>query len=170
MAQLSKHYTVEDCEHSDTAIALRIPNKMNTTETNNAKRLLIDIAEPICEHYGILITFSCLFRCFRLNSHPAIGGSGTSEHCNANAFDGSKFGKIPFKQVFNDIVDGKIKDLKGVPIKNHIDQMIYETRTSVDKKTGKKTYTYWLHIGRRDKPRHQFMTSVDNVYKNVARL
>ncbi|MEI8127972.1 MAG: D-Ala-D-Ala carboxypeptidase family metallohydrolase [bacterium] len=168
MTQLSKHYTVEDCEHSDTAIALNIPNKMNVAQLSNAKNLLNDIAEPICEHYGILITYSCLFRCFRLNSK--LGGSSTSEHCNANAFDGAKFGKITLKQVFNDIVDGKIKDSKGVPIKNKIDQMIFETKITVDKKTGKKTYTYWLHIGRRDKPRHQFMTSVNNVYTTVNHI
>jgi len=168
MTQLSKHYTLEDCQHSDTAIRLKIPNIMNTAQIANAKKLLVDIAEPICEHYGIRITFSCLFRCFRLNSNPKIGGSSTSEHLNANAFDGEKFGAIPFRQVFNDIVDGKIKDSKGMPIKNHIDQMIFETRTKVVK--GKTVYTYWIHIGRRDVPRHQFETGVNGAYKVVNRI
>lgn len=168
MTQLSKHYTVEDCEHSDTAIALKIPNKMNTAQLANAKKLLENIAEPICQHYGIRITFSCLFRCFRLNSK--LGGSGTSEHCNANAFDGAKFGNIPLKQVFNDIIDNKIKDSKGISIKNYIDQMIYETKTKKDSKTGKITTTNWIHIGRRDVPRHQFETGVNGVYKIVSRL
>lgn len=163
--QLSKHYTLEDCQHSDTAIACSIPNIMNAAQIANAKKLLADIAEPICEHYGIRITFSCLFRCLRLNSK--LGGSSTSEHCNANAFDGAKFGSIPFKQVFNDIIDGKIKDSKGVPIKNHIDQMIYEVKTSKD---GKTILSNWIHIGRRDVPRHQFETGVNGVYKTVNRL
>lgn len=175
MTQLTKHYTVEDCEHSDTAIRLKIQNKMNPTQTANAKKILEDISEPICEHYGIRITYSCLFRNEAVNK--AVGGAinpktgkPTSEHCNANAFDGAKFGNISFKQVFNDIIDGKIKDKKGIPIRQHIDQMIFETQITTDKKTGKKIYTYWLHIGRRDIPRHQFETGINGVYKLVTRL
>lgn len=166
--QLSKSYTLEDCQYSATAVALKIPNVMNTTQINNAKKLLNNIIESINSYYKIKTLFDRFFSCYVLNKK--VGGSSTSEHLNANAADCYKFGSIPLKQVFNDIVDGKIKDAKGVPIKNYIDQMIFEVRISKDPKTGKTTVENWIHIGRRDVPRHQFETGINGVYKLISRL
>lgn len=144
--KLSENFTVEEFEHSDTAIALHINNKMNQQQLNNAKKLHRDIIQPIRDKYG-LTKYDSGFRCDLLNEK--VGGEPTSEHKKGNAADLIYIGGVSLLQVFNDIISGKVKDKKGNNIMIYIDQIIYET------KNGK----IWIHIGRRDKPRHQKMKS-----------
>jgi zinc D-Ala-D-Ala carboxypeptidase len=106
---LSPHVTLQEFERSQTATRLGIPNKMNESQTANARLLCINVLEPIRSFYNSPIVISSGYRSNSLNSK--IGGSSVSQHLKGQAADFTVVGKT-VQQVFSDIVSGKIPNLE----------------------------------------------------------
>lgn len=84
--QISKHLTLDECTHSNTAIKLEIVNNNPTlTAIENMKLLAEKVFEPMREHFKKPIYISSMYRGIPLN--VAIGGSKTSQHCAGQAMD-----------------------------------------------------------------------------------
>lgn len=84
--QISKHLTLDECTHSDTAIKLGIVNNNPTLDAiENIKLLAEKVFEPIREHFKAPIYVSSVYRGIPLN--VAIGGSKTSQHVAGQAMD-----------------------------------------------------------------------------------
>lgn len=84
--QISKHLTLDECTHSDTAIKLGIVNNNPTLDAiENMKLLAEKVFEPIREHFKAPIYVSSVYRGIPLN--VAIGGSKTSQHVAGQAMD-----------------------------------------------------------------------------------
>lgn len=156
---LSKNISEKDFCLSLTAVTLRINNTFETQIVfNNAVILCREFLEAVIAHYNKKLIISSGYRCTKLNANPRIGGATNSAHRFGNAADINVTG-ISTKQLFNDIISGRIKLLDGRPLKVLVDQCIYE----------EKNGTKWVHIQRAGKPRGQFMYSPNGkTYKNVV--
>lgn len=106
--QLSIHFSVEEFERSQTATRLNLKNKMNATQTENAKQLCEHALELIRNYYKSPVVLSSGFRSTTVNAR--IGSVGTSDHCKGMAADFTVIGKS-IQQVFDDIRNGKIEGL-----------------------------------------------------------
>ena len=155
--KLSKYVTEETFCRSDTATALKMPNIFTPIAFKNAVILCQDFTDPILDYYSKLfnghnpsnlLMLSSGQRCPELNKE--IGGDPKSGHQFGNCEDLNIFG-LPAKSLFNDIISGRIKQRNGKPLKDIIDQCIYE------QKTVKGKLIIWVHIGRAGKPRKQFL-------------
>lgn len=51
MTQISKHLTLEELCHSETAIKLGIVNVPTPAQTDNLKTLALKVFEPVREHF-----------------------------------------------------------------------------------------------------------------------
>lgn len=88
--QITPHFTKEDCEHSDYAIAHHINNTIPDNMMPRCKRLCLfmeDVRSFLSGHYGkeVKIFPSSAWRCLNLNT--AIGGVETSQHMRMEAMD-----------------------------------------------------------------------------------
>lgn len=135
--QVSKHLTLEELTHSDTAIKLGIVNQPNQLQLANLKRLANEVFEPVREHFKVPIHISSGYRIMNLNQ--AVKGSVTSQHCSGEAIDiDMKEGKVTNKMIFDYIKD----NLK-------FDQIIAEF--------GTKDNPDWVHVSYSDKNRNQVL-------------
>jgi zinc D-Ala-D-Ala carboxypeptidase len=135
--QVSKHLTLEELTHSDTAIKLGIVNQPNQLQLANLKKLANEVFEPVREHFKVPITISSGFRIMNLNQ--AVKGSITSQHCSGEAIDiDMKSGKVTNKMIFDYIKD----NLK-------FDQLIFEF--------GTKDNPDWVHVSYSNKNRGQVL-------------
>lgn len=164
---LSKYIDEKTFTYSDTAKAKKLVNTFRTVvQFNIAAKLCQKVVDPICGYYPTHKPLcSSGFRGHDLNI--AVGGSDTSDHCILNiAVEGAaidlNFTGIDPKQLFNDVFTGKIKQPNGQPLTQIIDQMIYEERHT------KQGVQRWVHFGRRNNPRRQFMYSLDGTTYHVA--
>jgi len=82
---LSEHFTRAEFEHSETAIARGIDNRMPETLLPAARALCVRILEPIRAHFGQPIKINSGYRCPRLNA--ALGSKDTSQHMRGQAAD-----------------------------------------------------------------------------------
>ena len=153
---ISKHFTVKDVCYSDTALAKGISNIPTATVVINATLLAVNILEDIVNHYGKNLNVHCIYRSPGPNGvNHAVGGVDNSQHCLGQACDFTIDG-ISTKQIFNDIISGKIKQTNGKPIKDITDQCIYENNGA------------WVHISfDQSKSRKQFMTALNGKYTSV---
>lgn len=155
---LSENFSVDEFEYSETAIAKKIPNKMNAIEKAMAKHtaqyLLENIRKHLNEKYAkgkktikcVSIKITSGFRSLALN--VAVGGvnkpGNISQHCKAMACDieasivytNGKHKVIPYDELYE-----TIKDLTKKK-KLYIDQCIQEA--AYNKK--KKIWSYWVHV------------------------
>lgn len=153
---LSEHFSVDEFEYSETAIAKKISNKMNAIEKAMAKHTAVYLLENIRKHLNekyitktvkeVTIKITSGFRSLALN--VAVGGvnkpGNISQHCKAMACDIEativyKNGKrkvIPYDELYE-----TIKDLTKKK-KLYIDQCIQEA--AYNKK--KKIWSYWVHV------------------------
>ena len=85
--QLTGHLTYYEACHSYTAKRFGLCNcdYFKGKYIDNAKRVGIEIFEPIRNHFGVPIKVNSLFRSQKLNM--LIGGSSTSKHLQALAID-----------------------------------------------------------------------------------
>lgn len=135
--KVSKHLTLEELTHSETAIKLGIVNQPNQLQLANLVRLAEKVFEPVREHFDTPIHISSGYRIMNLNQ--AIKGSITSQHCSGEAIDiDMKGDKLTNAQVFHFIKD----NLK-------FDQLIWEF--------GSKTNPDWVHVSYSDKNRNQVL-------------
>jgi len=119
--KLSEHVTIAEFEYSNTAVAKRLDNRMNSEQIDNAKALCENIFEPIRKFRGSAIKINSGFRGVALNR--AVGGASSSQHCKGEAID------LPLTaQEFYVIKDSL-----------DFDQLIWEF--------GTKEGPDWVHIG-----------------------
>lgn len=135
--KVSKHLTLEELTHSETAIKLGIINQPNQVQLANLIRLAEKVFEPAREHFNVPIHISSGYRIMNLNQ--AVKGSVTSQHCKGEAIDIDMQGS----KVTNAILFHWIKDnLK-------FDQLLWEF--------GTKENPDWLHVSYSDKNRNQVL-------------
>lgn len=170
MRKLSKHVDEGMVTHSDTAIQKHIKNELTETTFKNACKVSLLLIDVIVDYYIKKYGSNCkplissFLRTPKLN--VAIGGSSTSRHCFADAVDLNISG-ISAKQIFNDIISGRIKQPSGKPLKDIIDQMIYEKASSTN---------IWCHVALNSsllKPRNMYMVANfgkrGTTYTNVSK-
>ena len=135
--KVSKHLTLEELTHSETAIKLGIVNQPNQVQLANLIRLAEKVFEPAREHFNVPIHITSGYRIMNLNQ--AVKGSVTSQHCKGEAIDIDMQGS----KVTNAILFHWIKDnLK-------FDQLIWEF--------GTKDNPDWVHVSYSDKNRNQVL-------------
>lgn len=107
---LSKYVSEGEFLYSAKANELHIRNVFaNSVHRNNAIYLCTNYIDAIRDYYNKPVIITSGYRCPLLNSK--IGGVGNSLHSVGGAADFHVEG-IPLKQVWNDIVTGKIKFAK----------------------------------------------------------
>ena len=121
--RLSKNFTRQEIERSNTAKRLGISNEMSEKHLANMTKLLDNIIQPLRESLGP-IRISSGYRGQDLNR--AIGGSRKSQHCKGQALDIQFWqdGKMMNELIYEYILDSNIE----------FDQMINEFDFS------------WIHI------------------------
>lgn len=83
--QLTPNFTLEEVEHSNTAIALKLDNKASESDIENAKALAENVLQPLRDKLGHRIQVNCWLRKILVNK--AVGGVATSQHVDASASD-----------------------------------------------------------------------------------
>ena len=121
--KLSKNFTRQEIERSNTAKRLGISNEMSEKHLANMTKLLDNIIQPLRESLGP-IRISSGYRGQDLNR--AIGGSRKSQHCKGQALDIQFWqdGKMMNELIYEWILDSGLE----------FDQMINEFDFS------------WIHI------------------------
>ena len=145
-------FTVADIFKSDTALKKKVVNippsdiiwaKVVKNASNTIANIIIPILDFYKEKYKghiVEISVNSVYRCKELNKlvGGAVDDNGepTSQHSTGKKYEGGEAidftilvdsKAIPQKEVFNDVISGRIKH-KGTkkPIKDIIDQFIYE--------------------------------------------
>lgn len=121
---LSKHFTKEEFEHSNTAIERGITNIMDITQTAAAVELCENVLEPLRAHLNVPIKLNCGYRSLAVNK--SVGGAKGSQHTLGEAADLS----LHSKELFNWIIDNLT-----------FDQAIFEG--------GTENNAGWFHISYR---------------------
>ena len=83
--QLSKHFTLEEFEKSQTATRKGITNKAGSGEIKNLGDLCYEVLEPVRAKFDKPVTITSGYRSPQLSE--AIGSKSTSQHCTGNAVD-----------------------------------------------------------------------------------
>jgi zinc D-Ala-D-Ala carboxypeptidase len=110
---LSKHFTLEEFCHSQTAARLAIDNIPNDVQIQAMRNLCITVLEPLRAHFNLPVIVDSGFRCPKLNA-AIPNSSTTSQHCLGEAVDIIIPG-ITLTDIFNFIKDNL-----------EFDQIIYE--------------------------------------------
>lgn len=88
MTQLTKNFTLEEFEHSDTAIKLGIDNSIRPSQPEIVSNLLYlceKLLQPIRDKIGTPIRINSGYRCSNLNE--VLKGSKISQHMKGQAAD-----------------------------------------------------------------------------------
>ena len=83
--QLSKHFTLEEMEKSQTATRKNIKNKAGSGEIKNLGDLCYEVLEPVRAKFDKPVTITSGYRSPELSE--AIGSKATSQHCLGEAVD-----------------------------------------------------------------------------------
>jgi len=83
--QLSKHFTLEEMEKSQTATRKGIKNKAGSGEIKNLGDLCYEVLEPVRAKFDKPVTITSGYRSPELSE--AIGSKSTSQHCLGEAVD-----------------------------------------------------------------------------------
>ena len=83
--QLSKHFTLEEFEKSQTATRKNIKNKAGSGEIKNLGDLCYEVLEPVRAKFDKPVTITSGYRSPELSE--AIGSKATSQHCKGEAVD-----------------------------------------------------------------------------------
>ena len=83
--QLSKHFTLEEMEKSQTATRRNIKNKAGSGEIKNLGDLCYEVLEPVRAKFDKPVTITSGYRSPELSE--AIGSKSTSQHCLGEAVD-----------------------------------------------------------------------------------
>lgn len=139
--QITKHFTIEEMERSNTATRLGLPNKCPKELLRNMT-LVASHMEDVREHFGKPVQVLSCYRSPAVNA--AVGGSDSSAHKQAMAID----------FVIPGISNLEVCKWAEENI-NEADQIIYEF--------GEQG---WVHIGfSNGVPRNQLLTAVKDNFR-----
>ena len=85
MTNLTTHFTLEEVTASPTAKARGISNMPTATHKAALIAVLNNVLEKVRAHYGKPVSINSGYRSPALNT--AVGGAGSSQHCNGEAID-----------------------------------------------------------------------------------
>ena len=124
--RISKHISLKEAVHSNTAKRRGIDNTPNEEQLYNMTKVAHNIFEPLRLYVGGAIKINSFFRSEELNK--AIGGSSKSQHCQGCAID------------IDDIYGHKTNYEMFEYIRENLDfdQLIYEF--------GDATNPDWVHV------------------------
>lgn len=141
--KLSKHFTKDEFEHSNTAIQRSIPNIMDSTQTQKAIDLCENVLEPLREHLGYPIKLNCGYRSPAVNR--AVNGAKNSQHIMGEAADVD----LHDKKIFDWIIDNL-----------EFDQAIFEF--------GSDLQAGWFHLSyRKGRNRKQALRAIKKAGKTI---
>ena len=138
---LSKHLSVKEFEHSDTAVKFGINNSMGKSHLESAKILAEKVFEPLRDFRGAPIKINSGFRSLALNNR--IKGSKTSQHMKGEALD------LPLTK----------KEFLWIKDNLEFDQLIYEF--------GNDSKPEWVHVSYSTKNRKQVLRATKKNGKTV---
>ena len=144
--QLSKHFTLEEMEKSQTATRKGIKNKAGSGEIKNLGDLCYEVLEPVRAKFDKPVTITSGYRSPELSE--AIGSKSTSQHCLGEAVDMEVIG-VSNLQV-------------ALWIQNNVDfdQLILEFYTG-------ETNSGWIHVSYKEgSNRKQVLTYDGKSYTN----
>ena len=144
--QLSKHFTLEEMEKSQTATRKGIKNKAGSGEIKNLGDLCYEVLEPVRVSLDKPVTITSGYRSPELSE--AIGSKATSQHCLGEAVDMEVIG-VSNLQV-------------ALWIENNVDfdQLILEFYTG-------EANSGWIHVSYKDgSNRKQVLTYDGKSYTN----
>ena len=144
--QLSKHFTLEEMEKSQTATRKGIKNKAGSGEIKNLGDLCYEVLEPVRVKFDKPVTITSGYRSPQLSE--AIGSKSTSQHCLGEAVDMEVIG-VSNLQV-------------ALWIQNNVDfdQLILEFYTG-------ETNSGWIHVSYKEgSNRKQVLTYDGKSYTN----
>ena len=125
--RLSKNFTLEEFERSDTAKRLGIDNHVPLFAIARLRILCEKVLQPVRDHFGVPIIITSGYRCPDLND--AVKGATSSQHMKGEAADF----KIRAKNI-------KLYDIYLWMVDNlSFDQLIWEVRDGGRRK--------WIHVG-----------------------
>ena len=145
--QLSKHFTLEEFEKSQTATRKGIINKAGSGEIKNLGDLCYEVLEPVRAKFDKPVTITSGYRSPELSE--AIGSKATSQHCLGEAADFEIAG-VSNLQV-------------ALWIENNVDfdQLILEFWKEGEPNSG------WIHVSYKDgSNRKQVLTYDGSSYNN----
>tara|TARA_B100001113_G_scaffold305333_1_gene266036 strand:- start:45 stop:524 length:480 start_codon:yes stop_codon:yes gene_type:complete len=144
--QLSKHFTLEEMEKSQTATRKGIKNKAGSGEIKNLGDLCYEVLEPVRVKFDKPVTITSGYRSPELSE--AIGSKSTSQHCRGEAVDMEVIGESNLKV--------------ALWIENNLDfdQLILEFWTG-------EANSGWIHVSYKDgSNRKQVLTYDGKSYTN----
>ena len=144
--QLSKHFTLEEFEKSQTATRKGITNKAGSGEIKNLGDLCYEVLEPVRAKFDKPVTITSGYRSPELSE--AIGSKATSQHCLGEAVDLEVIGESNLKV--------------ALWIENNVDfdQLILEFYTG-------EPNSGWIHVSYKDgSNRKQVLTFDGKSYTN----
>ena len=122
--RLSKNFTLEEFERSDTAKRLKIDNHVPQFAVERLRTLCEKVLQPVRDHFGVPIIITSGYRCPDLND--AVKGATSSQHMKGEAAD--------FKIRAQNI---KLYDIYLWMVDNlQFDQLIWEVRPN----------SKWIHV------------------------
>ena len=83
--RLSKNFTLEEFERSDTAKRLKIDNHVPQFAIPRLRTLCEKVLQPVRDHFGVPIIITSGYRCPDLND--AVKGATSSQHMKGEAAD-----------------------------------------------------------------------------------
>jgi len=83
--RLSKNFTLEEFERSDTAKRLKIDNHVPQFAVERLRTLCEKVLQPTRDHFGVPIIITSGYRCPDLND--AVKGATSSQHMKGEAAD-----------------------------------------------------------------------------------
>lgn len=82
-----KYFSIGELIKSDVANTYGINNSPDMESKLNLIRLVDELLDPVRERWGSPIIVTSGYRCDKLNSHPKVKGSKTSQHRYGQAAD-----------------------------------------------------------------------------------
>ena len=146
--QLSKHFTLEEMEKSQTATRKGIKNKAGSGEIKNLGDLCYEVLEPVRAKFGKPITVTSGYRSEALCE--AIGSKKTSQHTKGQAVD------------FEIIGIHNLKVAEWIKSNCDFDQLILEYFNREEKNAG------WIHVSYNEKGKNRkaVLTFDGKTYEN----
>lgn len=109
------NFTMSELIHSDIAEKYNICNIPDKQSLDNLLLLIVNCLQPLREYIGKPMIISSGYRSARLNGHPLINGSQTSDHVKGCAADFTVKGLTP-KQIIDMVI------VSGIPFKQVINE------------------------------------------------